>query len=258
MRLTHSILAAALAASVAAPAAAKIDDSFSADGELFWTIVDETAERSYTRDLGIGLQEFLNGVASGQEWSFANDANLTTFLAETASGNALVWNIGAVDGTGINRALSTAVPGSTLPVFSNQALGFFNDNPDIYIGASNSLESHISEADGSHIATAADGPAYGGAATWGSNFGGRAQGFSNYVGASDPAALVLFEQNSSAFAQRFNPGKTTALQYAGNPYAASFDGSTLTIAAVPEPSTYAMLGLGLAAIGFAARRRAAK
>jgi hypothetical protein len=258
MRLTHSILAAALAASVAAPAAAKIDDSFSVDGELFWSIVDETAERSYTRDLGIGLQEFLNGVASGQEWSFANDANLTTFLAETASGNALVWNIGAVDGTGINRYLSTAVPGETLPVFTNQILGFFNDNPDIYIGASNSLESHISLDDGSHIATAADGPAYAGAATWGGNFGGRAQGFSNYIGASDPAALILFEQNSSAFAQRFNPGKTTGLQYAGNPYAASFNGSELTIAAIPEPSTYAMLGLGLAAIGFAARRRAAK
>ena len=29
------------------------------------------------------------------------------------------------------------------------------------------------------------------------------------------------------------------------------------VSAVPEPSTYAMLGLGLALVGFAARRRAA-
>jgi hypothetical protein len=37
---------------------------------------------------------------------------------------------------------------------------------------------------------------------------------------------------------------------------ANFDGSTVTItAAVPEPSTYAMLFAGLAAVGFVARRR---
>ena len=34
--------------------------------------------------------------------------------------------------------------------------------------------------------------------------------------------------------------------------------STLTVAAIPEPSTYALMGLGLVGIGFAARRRAAK
>jgi len=263
MRFTRTLLAAALASALAAPAFAKIDDSFATpDGELFWSIIDQNGERSYTRDLGVNLQEFLDGVAAGQTWTIENDATLNQFLAETAAGNVLVWNIGATDAVPINRMLSTAVPGETLPTFTNLNISQFNDQTDIYIGSSNALESHLSEADGSHIATAADGPAYGGAATWGASFGGRAQGFSNYitVDGSGPSsgALVLFEQASAAFAQRFQPGKSIELQYQGNPYVASFDGSALTIAAVPEPSTYAMFGLGLAGLAFVARRRASK
>lgn len=265
MRLIKYVLAAAAATAIAAPASAAILNAegglqgrSDGDGELFWSIIDLEGERSYTRDLGVGLQEFLDGVAAGTTWRIENDATLQTFLGSIATGTPLVWNIGALDGFGIQRFISTATIGGERPLFQNQAIGRFDDNPNIFIGSSNALGPHISNEDGSHIATRADENAYAGAAVWGSNFGGRATGFSNYINVGDSAAMVLFEQSSAAFASRFANGTTTDLKYLGNPVIASFDGSALTIAAIPEPSTYAMLGLGLAAIGFAARRRSAR
>ena len=56
----------------------------------------------------------------------------------------------------------------------------------------------------------------------------------------------------SATAPFFTPPGFGPLLAAG-----ALTGPEATIAAVPEPSTFAMLGLGLAALGFAARRRKA-
>lgn len=259
MHIYRTLITAALAASVSIPAFARIDNSFtvSGSGELFWAIIDQDAERSYTRDLGISLQAFLDGAAADQEWSFAADATLTAFLAGTANPANLVWNIGALDGTGINRYLSTAPAGSTVPVFSNLIIGTFNDNTDNFLGGTNAFESHLSSENGSNIATAADGSAYAGG-NWGDRFGGRASGFSNYIGINDSADLVLFRQASTAFARRFDPGITEQITNGTLPYMASFDNGVLTITAVPEPTTYAMMGLGLAALGFVARRRNAR
>jgi len=261
MHIYRTLIIAAIAASVSIPAFAKIDDSFTGiplggSGELFWVVVDQDGERSYTRDLGISLQSFLDGAASGG-LSFGNDATLNEFLAGTADPAMLVWNIGALDGTGIQRYISTAPVGSELPVFSNLIIATFNDNPDIFLGGTNSVESHLSTANGSNIATAADGTAYA-PQNWGASFGGRAAGFSNYIGINDPASLILFQQASNAFTQRFNPGITTLITNGPLAYSASFDGGALSITAVPEPGTYAMMGLGLAALGVVARRRKAR
>jgi hypothetical protein len=258
MHIYRTLITAALAASVSIPAFARIDDSSatSGSGELFWAIIDQAGERSYTRDLGISLQAFLDGAAARQEWSFAADATLTAFLAGTANPANLVWNIGALDGTGINRYLSTAPADSTLPVFSNLIVSQFNDVSDAFLSNTNTLGSHPSLANGSNIATSADGPGYAGSASWSDRFGNRASGFSNYIGIDDTADLVLFRQATTAFASRFQPGITQQIMNGTGEYYASFDRTSgaLTIA-VPEPTTYAMMGLGLAALGFVARRR---
>ena len=257
MRFYNQVICAALAASVSVPALARIDDSFAASGsgELFWSVIDADAERSYTRDLGVSLTDFLAGVATGQVWSVAKDATFDAFLAGTANRAGLVWNLSALDGTGINRYLSTIAQGDTPPVFSNLVTASFNDSADAYLGAVNALPSHLADANGSSIATAADGAAYAGAATWGGNFGTKAAGFNNLIGVADSAELVMFEQSSSAFANRFQPGVSNLLAFGSAPYLVAFDGDALNISPVPEPETYALMGLGLLAVAAAARRR---
>jgi hypothetical protein len=71
--------------------------------------------------------------------------------------------------------------------------------------------------------------------------------------------------NTSSFAADLTAGITYVYVVTGytntdfGKYSVTIEGPGLaTVSAVPEPSTYAMLGLGLAAIGFTARRRKAQ
>ena len=264
MHIYRTLITAAIAASFSIPAFAKIEDSkaggaLGGSGELFWAIIDQEGERSYTRDLGISLDNFLAATATGQSWSFANDATLLEFISGTANPGSLIWNIGALDSTGtgtgnFQKFLSTFAQGATLPTFSNLIIGQLDDSADIFLGGTNALESHLSQENGSNIATAADGSAYA-AVNWGTNFGGKASGFFNGMALDDTASLILIRQSSNVFAQRFNQGIVSEISHNGLVYTASFDGNALNIAAIPEPSTYAMMGVGIAALGFAARRR---
>jgi len=266
MKLQTQLMAVALAGVISAPAMAAIKDSQEGNGELFWTIIDPITERSYTRDLGVTINDFVAGVATGQSWSVAADATLSSFIAGTAPGNVgkLVWNLAALDGFGPNRYISSGVDVSrnsaTAADATSGLLGIntavlrqFDDNANVYLTNVNLLPSHSTSENGSNIATVADGDAYGGAAVWGTNWSGRAN-WDNSVGVVGGISnLWLLEQgtNSTTAAARF-----TQLAFNGNAYQASWDGSALQIQAIPEPSTYAMLGAGLLAVGALARRRA--
>jgi len=256
MRFYQKLAVAVVAASASTASIAAIGDSQfnSGNGELFWTVIDLAGERSYTRDLGVGLGDFLTGAAAGQSWSIAGDATLSTFVAGTADVSALVWNIGALDGVGGNRYISTMVQGSALPSFNNITVRGFNDNSDVFLANVNLFGTHVSEANGSSITTVADGLAYAGSAVWGSNFGGKSTGFSNYIGNADTASLILMS-TAAATGNNTLPASVSLITFGAMPYAVAFDGAALNITPVPEPGTYALMGLGLAALGIAARRR---
>lgn len=255
MGISRNVFVASLLSAMSVPALAAMSDSAGGNGELFWSVIDPVGERSYTQDLGLTMNDLLAGVAAGQSWSFAAQPLFQTFIDGTEDTTKLYWNLGALDGSGINRYVTTAAEGVAVPTYTNLIISGFNDNADIYLSASNALETHKSVADGSHIATKADGSAYAGQ-NWGTNFGQKAAGLDNSVAVIQSASLWLIQQKSTAFNQRFNPGESLQLANPqGLAYAASFGNGALTIAAVPEPETYALFGLGLVALGVMARRR---
>jgi len=266
MKLQRHLMAAAVIGAMSAPAMAAIQDSQNGNGELFWTIIDPVAERSYTRDLGVTIDQFVAGIASGQSWSVPADGTLNSFIAGTAPGNVagLVWNLAALDGSGANRYISTGVDVSrnaaTSPTATSGQLGIntallrqFDDNANVYLTNVNALGTHPTADHGSNIATAADGLAYGGSGAWGTNWSGRANWDNSVPVVGGVSNLWLLEQGTNTTTA---PARFTQLAFNGNPYTATWDGTALQVQAIPEPSTYAMLGAGLLAIGALARRRA--
>lgn len=281
MKLKSKLIAAAIALVAASGAHAAVTTSSAGNGELFFTIYDQGAnlsdaadDRAYVRDLGSLTNSFANlggtlntwasatttsplpalpasKQAFGTIYSIAADAGLSSFLAASTDTSRLKWNIASADGNGTTRILTTASSISAaqlpvLPVFRN-----FDGRVDSYLALMNPAltgESALYSGAGASIEQ------------WGSGFKDVGT-FNNTAGLGQSTQFFVLSERVStggtttkADVRQYMADSTTAMQWTlANDGNLSY-GAT-AVAAIPEPSEYALMLAGLGMLGFMARRR---
>ena len=274
------LLVAAVALAAAGQASAAIVTSASGNGELFLSVYDAVAQKSYTRDLGITIDQFLsagsiapvsgsnfafnpsatpavgagNVVSDGYHLTFGVDALLQSFMGNAGVLNSgITWGVGAMDGNGVHRYLTTTnATASTIATLNNTQVKNFATS-DVYLLAVNAL-TNAADSNGSITATPADGAAYVPA-----NFSSNWSGNANF----DMTALVgqdqnFFMLNTVGTKATTKVAVTEYLNANGNAVWNLASNGTLTYnapSAVPVPAAVWLLGSGLIGMVGVARRR---
>lgn len=254
IKTLHKALIAAIAITAAGPASAVIATSATGNGELFFSVFDSAGERSYTRDLGIYMNNFLPSNAPNS-LVIGADTLFSSWLAATAPANSanIIWNIHAVDSMGADRALTTtnSMPTGTA-VQTNTQFYNYGTTTDVYLGAVNALGTHPGATatdyavNGSNQAGPGDGVAYfpNGIS---SNWSGQAN-FNTTAKIGESLNFYLMSQNGTLANNR-----VTISPFTGGAWSLSQTGTL--VYAVPEADTWAMFAGGLFALGAIARRR---
>jgi hypothetical protein len=252
------MIVAALAFAATGSANALIVDGSGGNGELFMTLWDEAGQQSYTLDLNITMDDFLASAAANQAFSYAADANMTSFLGSVGNVSELKYAIGAMDTVGatstdFHRYITTASTIDLGNTVTNTLLKNLGSSGAFFLGDTNGM---IGAAD-SLIVTDSSLVAYAGSAQWGNNWGTDFNGISTGLIGED-LGMYFLSQTSGAFAVRNSPSVYAELD-AGNGfqyYANLSENGNLTLAApVPEADTYALMLAGLGLVGYMVRRR---
>ncbi len=234
---------------------------------------DTTDDSGYVRDLGLLMNDLATATLSTNASNgptfqagasqkvidalsgLSTDAAFTTWFNGTNK-STVQWNVVGADTTGTGgRRLITTLDSLEAPASfaANNAFTTITNRFDTFFADVNTLGTHASQPNGSAVINFTENPnQYPGGQRWGSNFAGSAS-FDNAAGLDAPMTFWLLTNAGSS-----NLTEVRSLQFMVNPplvLKLSSDG-VLSAAPIPEPSTYALMGLGLAGIAVVARRRA--
>jgi hypothetical protein len=263
-KLKALVMAVASVAAIAAvaPASAAITTPSTGNGELFFSAWDTATQSSYTRDLGLNFTTFsvATATASGFNASFAVDSTFSTWLAGLTNPSLIKWNVVAADSVVNDRLMLTHDAANAVAAnFATTNLNTAANNANTFVLATNLLGTHSSTANGSNTASVAlnGNGSYAGGSAFGSNFGNVAGIADSHTGFGSTFFSLLTTTASGGV----TPATETLFSNAaGNStWTLANDGTltydAMTVAAVPEPSTWAMLMVGLLGMGAVARRR---
>lgn len=264
MKFSLKTLAAAVVMAAAATGAqADINTGAAGNGELFFNIWD--ANGSYTRGLsyliatptaaqttaGYSSFEGILAAVGNINLSWTADAGLNTWLA-SADVATLKWNVVANDTQGANRLLTTYTAPEATTKKPNNVIFTASSSVNGFLGYVNGA---MPNEVGASVSVTSASTAWAGKASFKDTLGGNLN-FSN-------AGTLANDSFASGLGfMRIDAASNTSSASLYNEYLEGttavnvwLDSSkTLHIAAVPEPSEYAMLLAGLGMIGFMARR----
>lgn len=255
MKLKMKLMAAAIAMAAASGANAALDAGTGGNGELFFSIWDSS--QSYSFDLNKTIDAFQTDVAAAgninQTYSMTSFAS---FLSGVADTSALNFGLTATDTSGARRLLVT---------FTSPAPAVTRLNDSIRIAASNTTQiaGSISTAMGANdfaIVTSPAASAYAGKVAFGNGNLGNMSNSLNFsmigkLAANDDYAGGLGFMRIDAAATGIASSIYTPYMDGGSAVRVWVAGNDLHIAAIPEPSEYALMLAGLGMLGFMARRR---
>jgi len=265
----NRILAAALVAAAAGPAIASIAlpaDGPTGNGELFLVVWDGTDQVSYTKDLGIFMDDF-TGNASLPAFAL-NDAFFTSFLAVADNGGAadfsdLKFAVIAGDGVGQKRLFSTI--DALITPYNNGNLNSGTGYLTLYQGAQDTQSANTSHPGGvavngtsfdlvPNVANflTADGPSYS------NSIQGGTWTNSNFI--NTPSVFRSFTQGpglggGQTVKSDFGFGPLTLGGFWNVTNANGVWQASYSVTPIPEADGVAMMLAGFSAFAFVARRR---